>query len=125
MIRLNDEQYWLYVAVDPNTNELLHTKLEPTRTNVIAYTFFAELHEGHDVEEATFLVDGASPLQNACARQGLDFRYERSGDRNSVERVFQEIKRRTSSFSNCFSHAAATTADEWLRAFAFAWNRLI
>ena len=32
VIQLNDEQYWLYVAVDPKSNDLLHTKLEPTRT---------------------------------------------------------------------------------------------
>src|SRR6056297_1795714 len=43
VIRLNDEQYWLYAAGDPETNELLYTKLEPTRTNVIARSFFAEL----------------------------------------------------------------------------------
>ena len=30
VIQLNDEYYWLYAAVDPQTNELLHTKLEPT-----------------------------------------------------------------------------------------------
>jgi transposase-like protein len=30
VIQLNDEQYWLYAAVDPEANELLHTKLEPT-----------------------------------------------------------------------------------------------
>ena len=34
VIRLNDEQYWLYDAVDPETNELLHTKLEPTTEKV-------------------------------------------------------------------------------------------
>ncbi|MFC4408366.1 IS6 family transposase, partial [Haloarchaeobius iranensis] len=28
-------------------------------------------------------------------------------------------------FSNCFSHAEAETADEWLKSFAFAWNQLI
>jgi len=39
VIRLNDEHYWLYAAVDPETNELLHTKLEPTRTNVFAHAF--------------------------------------------------------------------------------------
>ncbi|RDZ34352.1 IS6 family transposase, partial [Haloferax sp. Atlit-105R] len=38
---------------------------------------------------------------------------------------FREIKRRTSSFSNCFSNAEAETADDWLRSFAFAWNQLI
>ena len=45
MIRLNDEQYWLYAAVDPETNELLHTQLEPTTNKVVAHAFFAELRE--------------------------------------------------------------------------------
>ncbi len=125
VIQLDNEQYWLYAAVDPDTNDLLHTKLEPTRTNVIAHAFFTELQEKHDVEDATFLIDGATPLKDACHRHGLDFRYEKHGNRNSVERIFREIKRRTLSFSNCFSHAKADTADDWLRSFAFAWNQLI
>jgi transposase-like protein len=51
VIRLNDEQYWLYAAVDPETNELLHTTLEPTTNKVIAHAFFAELREKHDVDD--------------------------------------------------------------------------
>jgi putative transposase len=125
VIRLNDEQYWLYAAVDPETNDLLHTKLEPVRTNAFAHAFFAELREKHDVDDAVFLVDGAAPLQDACSRHGLDYRYKKHGNRNSVERVFREVKRRTTCFSNCFSNASRETADEWLRSFAFAWNQLI
>ena len=125
VIRLNDEQYWLYAAVDPETNKLLHTKLEPTTNKVVAHTFFAELSEKHDVDDAVFLIDGSRSLKDACSRHGYDFRYERHGNRNSAERVFREVKRRTSSFSNCFSHAEAETADDWLRSFSFAWNQLI
>ena len=125
VIRLNDEQYWLYAAVDPETNELLHTKLEPTTNKVIAHAFFAELHEKHDLEDAVFLIDGSLSLKDACSRHGLDFRYAKHGNRNSVERIFREVKRRTSSFSNCFSNAEAETADDWLQSFAFAWNQLI
>ena len=125
VIRLNDENYWLYAAVDPETNDLLHTKLEPTTNKVIAHAFFTELREKHDVDNAVFLIDGSLSLKDACSRHGLDFRYERHGNRNSVKRVFREVKRRTSSFSNCFSNAEAETADDWLRSFAFAWNQLI
>ncbi len=124
MIQLDEKRYWLYAAVDSDTNNLLHSKLEPVRTNVFAHAFFAELREKHDVDDAVFLVDGATPLQDACSRH-LDFRYERHGNRNSVERVFREIKRRTISISNCFSNTKAETVDEWLRSFAFAWNQLI
>jgi len=125
VIQLNDEKYWLYAAVDPETNELLHTTLEPTTTKVLAHSFLSELSEKHDVDDAVFLVDGSHSLQDACQRHGFDFRYEKHGNRNAVERVFREIKRRTICFSNCFSHAEAETADEWIRSFSFAWNQLI
>ena len=125
VIQLNDETYWLYAAVDPESNKLLCTTLEPTTNKVIAHAFFAELREKHDVENAVFLIDGSHSLKDACRRHGLNFRYEKHGNRNSVERVFREIKRRTTNFSNCFSNAEADTADNWLRSFAFAWNQLI
>ena len=125
VIRIDGEQYWLYAAVDPDSNELLHTKLESTRTNALAEMFFGELREKHDVDDAVFLVDDATPLKEACRRHSLAFKYERHGDRNSVERIFREVRRRTGSFSNCFSHVDPATADDWLSSFAFAWNQLI
>ena len=125
VIQLNDDRYWLYAAVDPDSNELLHTKLEPTRNNAFAVKFFAELREKHNVDDAVFLIDDAPQLHEACNRHGLDHHVTRHGDRNSIERVFREVKRRTSQFSNCFSNASRKAADEWLRCFAFAWNRLI
>ena len=54
VIRLDDERYWLYAAVDADSNELLRTKLEPTRNNALAHSFFAELREQHHVDDATF-----------------------------------------------------------------------
>ncbi len=51
MIQLNDEYYWLYATIDPETNELLHTTLEPTRNTVIAHAFFANFREKHGVVE--------------------------------------------------------------------------
>jgi len=125
VIQLNDEQYWLYAAVDPETNNLLHTQLEPTTNTGLAQRFLAQLREKHNVDDAVFLVDGSASLEAACSRHGVSFRYERHGRRNSVERVFREVKRRTVCFSNCFSHADPDTADDWLKSFSFAWNQLI
>jgi len=104
---------------------LLHTQLEPTTNSVLAQQFLAQLREKHDVDDALFLIDGSLSLKDACSRHNLDLRVERHGDRNNVERVFREVKRRTSSFSNCFSNAHADTADDWLKSFSFAWNQLI
>jgi len=83
--------------------------------------FLGELREKHDVDDAIFLVDDADWLKTSLQRHGLDFRYELHGNRNSVERVFPEVKHRTSSFSNCFSHVEPGTAETWLRTFA-VWH---
>ncbi|WP_353633913.1 IS6 family transposase (plasmid) [Halobacterium sp. NMX12-1] len=125
VIQLNDERFWLYAAVNPDTNRLLHVTLAPTRNQAITEMFLAELREKHLVDDAVFLVDSAPWLQAALHRHGLDYRYEKHGNRNSIERVFRELKRRTNQFSNCFSHAEADTVENWLQAFAFAWNQLI
>jgi hypothetical protein len=39
-----------------------------------------------------FLVDGAKPLNDACCRHSLDFRYECHGNRNSVGRICYLVK---------------------------------
>ncbi len=125
VIRLNDDLYWLYMAVDPDTNDVLHTKLQPTRNHYTAKDFMLELIEKHDLDESLFLVDGNLSLHDACRYHSLRFRYEKHGNRNSVERVFREVKRRTHAFSNNFSNARLRTADDWLKSFSFAWNMLI
>ena len=63
MIQLDEEYYWLYAAVDPESNELPHTALEPTTNNAFARSFFAELREKHDVDDAVFLIDGSHSLK--------------------------------------------------------------
>ena len=118
VIRINDQQYWLYAAADPKTNDLLHVRLFSTPTTALTEIFLRELRQKHDVETAIFLVDDAHHLQTALHRAGLRFRVCRHGNRNAVERIFRELKRRTSSFSNCFSHVEPSTAESWLQAFA-------
>jgi transposase-like protein len=125
VIQLNDERYWLYAAVDPATNRLLHVRLFPTRTQALTEMFLSELREKHLVDDAIFLVDGAPWLQAACHRLGLQFQHVTHGNRNAVERIFRELKQRANQFSNCFSHVEPKTAENWSQAFAFAWNQLI
>jgi transposase-like protein len=49
VIKLNEQQYWLYAAVDSATDESLHTRLEPTTNNGLARSFLAELAAKHGV----------------------------------------------------------------------------
>ena len=65
VVRLDDEQRWLYVAVDAKTYELLHAELESRIKEVFAHSSLAEISEKHDVSDAMFLVDGPHSLQDA------------------------------------------------------------
>jgi transposase-like protein len=56
---------------------------------------------------------------------GIHFHHETLGDRNPVERVFQEIKRRTEPFYNNFPNADPETVDSWLKALAWGQNELV
>ncbi|MCU4754032.1 IS6 family transposase [Halobacteria archaeon AArc-curdl1] len=123
VIRINGEQYWLYTAVDPQTNRILHSRLFPTYTIAIGREFLSELTEKHAVTDALFLIDDAGDLIGSLRKEGLSYRVELHGHRNQVERVFREVERRTSSFSNSFSHVDPATAESWLQAHAFWWNQ--
>lgn len=125
MIRLNNQRYWLYAAVDPATNRLLHVRLFPTRTTALTQMFLEELRERHLLDDAIFLVNGVPWLQAACHHLDLRFQYVSHGNRNAVERVFKELKHRTNTSSTYFRHAHPDTTEKWLQAFAFYWNQLI
>ncbi len=88
MIQLTDQRYWLYAAVDPETNEFRQLKLYSTCTTTLIEMFLNEFREEHDVEDAVFLVDSAPWLKAALHRYGLRFRYEKHGNRNAVEHLF-------------------------------------
>ena len=95
VIRINGQQFWLYAAVDPETNEFLHLQLFTTTTTALTQQFLRELREKHDVADTVFLVDHAHHLAAALQRAGLRFQTVRHGNRNAVERIFKEIKRLT------------------------------
>jgi len=122
MIRINGDDYWLYGAIDPETNEIIHLSLFPTTTKQTTRWFLDELHHQCRLNDSVFLVDGANYLGPVLDEDGYRFQVISNGNRNAIERVFCEIERRTSSFANSFSHVDAETAQSWLNAFAVYHN---
>ena len=45
VIRINGQQFWLYAAVDPETNRFLHIRLFTTTTTALTQQFLRELRE--------------------------------------------------------------------------------
>jgi len=122
MIRLHGQDHWLYSAVDPQTNEILHVSLFPTTTKQTTRWFLDELHRRYQLDDVLFLVDDADYLGPVLAEDGYRFQVISHGNRNAIERVFREVERRTSSFANSFSHVTLETAESWLEAFAVYHN---
>lgn len=93
VIQLNGDQYRLYASVDPRTNGLLYASLGSTTSTELVEMLLAELSEKHLVADDVFLIVGTHTLYAACHRAGYDYKCEKHGDRNAIERVFRELKR--------------------------------
>ena len=122
VIRVNGDDHWLYGAVDPETNEILHLRLFPTTTKQTTRWFLAELHRRYQLDGVEFLVDDADYLVNVLDEGGYRFQVMSHGNRNAIERVFWGIERRTSSFANSFNYVKPKTAESWLEALAVRHN---
>ena len=93
VVRIDGDQHWLFAAVDPETNVILHVGVYTARTTVATKMFLWELEEKHDIEDAEFYVDRAPWLHAGLHELGMHYRHDTHGDRNPVERIFQKIKR--------------------------------
>ncbi|MEF8800863.1 MAG: DDE-type integrase/transposase/recombinase [Halolamina sp.] len=88
MIRLHGQEFWLYGAVDPQTNEILYVSLFSTATKQTTRWFLAELHRRYQLDDAVFLVDDTDYLGPVLAEDGYRFRIIEHGNRNAIERIF-------------------------------------
>jgi putative transposase len=92
VILVNDQRQWLYAAVDPTTNEFLDIRLFQTQTTQLTVLFLRELRDKQQLEQAMFLIDGATHLASAFDRLGLEFRAEKHENRNNTERIHRKVK---------------------------------
>jgi len=88
MIRLHGQKFWLYGAVDPYTNEILHVSLYLTVNKQTTRWFLSELHRRYQLDTVEFLVDDADYLGPVPAEDGYRFQIICHGNRNAIERVF-------------------------------------
>ncbi|SEG62575.1 hypothetical protein SAMN04488133_2907 [Halobellus limi] len=67
VLHINDQRYWLFATVDPDTNRLLHVRLFPTSTQALAEISLTELREKHLVNDASFW----SMVHPGCRRPAI------------------------------------------------------
>jgi len=69
VIRINNQQFWLYAADDPATNNLLHVHIFSTTTTALTEILLCELQQTR-CQDSLFFLDGATYLQAALQRTG-------------------------------------------------------
>jgi len=70
MICLYGQMFWLYGAVDPHTNEILHLSLSLPATKQTTRWFLTELHRRYQLNDVEFLVDDADYLSPVLSEDG-------------------------------------------------------
>jgi transposase-like protein len=71
VIQVDDQRFWLYPAIDPETNAFPHVRLFPTRTTVLTNLILREHREKHDVKDSHILIDGTPWLKAALFEERL------------------------------------------------------
>ena len=64
VIRINGDDYWLYGAVDPETNKILQFRLFPTTTKQTTRWFLAELHRRYRLDGVDEKFDAIQPISS-------------------------------------------------------------
>jgi len=122
MIRLHSQKFWLYRAVAPYTNEMLHVSPYLTANKQTTRWLLSELHWRYQLDTVEFLVHDADYLGPVLAEDGYRFHVTRHGNRNAIERVSKRRERGPPSFSNSSSNVALETAQIWFEAAAVYYN---
>ena len=73
MIRLHGQKFWLYGAVDPYTNGILHLGLYPTATKQTTRWFLTELHQRYQLNDVEFLVYDADYVGLFLLKMTINF----------------------------------------------------
>jgi putative transposase len=101
LIQIDGQNYWLWIAYEPNLNSCLMMHLSRERTIVVCYRFFKQLRNRYGNKQ--IYTDGALWYNDACKWLRLRHQVYEIGMKNIMERFIQQIKDRTECFDDHFA----------------------
>lgn len=117
------EEFFLWVAIDVHTSEIVHVAVTDGRTPLDALAFLRGSLRWCETEPFVH-VDRGSWYPWPLELLDVEWQVTRGGVRNRVETWFGEIKRRLEAFRRRFPWTASQASiASWCRAFAFVGNR--
>jgi putative transposase len=100
LIQIDGQEYWLWVAYEPNLNACLMMHLSRERTIIVCYQFFKQLRKKFG--RKPIYADGARWYSDACKWLRLKHIVYGTELKNLMERFIQQIKDRTECFDDHF-----------------------
>jgi putative transposase len=101
LLRIDGQNYWLWIAYEPNLNVCLMMHLSKERTIFVCYRFFKQLRNRYG--RKPIFTDGAHWYNDACRWLRLEHHVYGTKLKNLMERFIQHVKDRTECFDDHFS----------------------
>ena len=100
LLRIDGQDYWLWLACEPDQNACLGMHLSRERTIFVCYQFFKQLRNRYGSKP--IFTDGARWYTDACRWLRLHHCVYGTELKNIMERFIQHIKDRTECFDDHF-----------------------
>jgi putative transposase len=119
LLRIDGQDYWLWIAYEPNLNTCLMMHLSRERTIFVCYQFFRQLRNRYGNRKPIY-TDGARWYNDACKWLRLKHHVYDTRLKNLMERFVQQIKDRT----ECFDDHFPCTKQDCNRQHVWNWLKL-
>ncbi len=100
LLQIDGQDYWLWIAYEPNVNRCLMMGISRGRTIFVCYQFFKQLRNRYG--RKPIFTDGAQWYDDACKWLRLQHHVYGTELKNIMERFIQQIKDRTECFDDRF-----------------------
>jgi putative transposase len=100
LLKINGQNYWLWIAYEPNIRSCLMLHISKDKTIFVCYQFFKQLRRKYG--RKLIYTDGARWYNTACKWLRLKHIVYETGMKNLMERFIQQIKDRTECFDDHF-----------------------
>jgi putative transposase len=119
LLKINGQDYWLWLAYEPNLHVCLMFRLSRERTIFVCYQFFKQIRTRFGNKPV--YTDGAYWYNDACKWLRLKHIIYETDHKNIMERFIQQIKDRTECFDDNFPckiiECERKHVNNWLRLF--------
>jgi putative transposase len=124
-IKVGSELIWLWVAIEPESKDVLRLNISKERNMFVAERFLSNVIKEYG--EHPVSTDGGTWYPQACQFLKLNHHIHSPYEKSIIERTIQYIKDRTECFDDYFpcrkKNCKLKHVQKWLNLFAYYYNK--